>query len=181
MNTEALALPTLLQTVIPGLACIYDVHPLTLKMRSGCAACGYSELGLLNAAFIAFSRSYGMLTEGSGLKRRNAFSLRKRESQYKEDARRSRNMARMFLAEPFRPLAGGQEWRDVADGTSMDILELLTEEHHPLRYKLINSDGTPRAHFLIYLGNRIVCRENLQNTTEQGDSETKISTVLAGG
>jgi sulfur carrier protein ThiS len=90
-------------------------------------------------------------------------------------------MARVFIAEPFRRLAGGQEWRTVAGSTLMEILSRLAEENPPLRDKLLNPDGTPRAHFLIYLGDRVVRREDLKETPVQEDSRIKIFTVLAGG
>lgn len=90
-------------------------------------------------------------------------------------------MARVFIAEPFRRLAGGQEWRTVAGGTLLEVLTRLTEEHPPLRDKLFNPEGTPRAHFLIYLDDRVVRREDLGHTPVQQDSEIKIFTVLAGG
>ena len=90
-------------------------------------------------------------------------------------------MARVFIAEPFRRLAGGQEWRTVPGGTLMEILSRLAEEHPPLRDKLLNPDGTPRAHFLLYLGDRVVRRDDLQDTPVREESEIKIFTVLAGG
>jgi hypothetical protein len=90
-------------------------------------------------------------------------------------------MARVFIAEPFRRLAGGREWRSVDGDTLMAVLVRLTEEHPPLRDKLLNSDRTPRAHFLIYLDGRVVRRELLADTPVHQDSEVKIFTVLAGG
>ena len=90
-------------------------------------------------------------------------------------------MARVFIAEPFRRLAGGREWQTVAGSTLMEVLVRLTEEHPSLRDKLLNPEGAPRAHFLIYLNGRVVHREDLEATPVRQDSEIKIFTVLAGG
>jgi trimethylamine---corrinoid protein Co-methyltransferase len=68
MNAEALAGLTILQLAYPGTPCIYDMQPLIFDMRFGSAAFGYAELGLLNCAFVELGRSYGLPTEGSGLK-----------------------------------------------------------------------------------------------------------------
>jgi hypothetical protein len=90
-------------------------------------------------------------------------------------------MAKVFIAEPFRRLAGGQEWQTVAGTTLMEVLLRLTEEHPPLKDRLFNPNGTPRAHFLIYLGDRAMRREDLDDTPVEEDSQIKIFTVLAGG
>ncbi|UCF97784.1 MAG: MoaD/ThiS family protein [Spirochaetaceae bacterium] len=90
-------------------------------------------------------------------------------------------MARVFIAEPFRRLAGGREWQDVAGSTLMEVLTRLTVENPGLRDKLLLPDGNPRAHFLIYLNDRVIRRENLKETPVQANSEVKIFTVLAGG
>jgi len=68
LNAEALAAITLLQTAFSGAPIIYDIHPLVFDMKTGNASFGYAELGLLNAAFVELGRSYGFLTESSGLK-----------------------------------------------------------------------------------------------------------------
>lgn len=90
-------------------------------------------------------------------------------------------MARVFIAEPFRRLVGGREWRTVEGSTLMEVLSRLAEEYPALRDKLLLPDGRPRAHFLIYLGDRVVRREDLEDTPVHQDSEVKIFTVLAGG
>jgi molybdopterin converting factor small subunit len=90
-------------------------------------------------------------------------------------------MAEVFIAEPFRRLAGGRERQSVAGATLMEVLLRLVEEYPPLREKLLNPDGRPRAHFLIYLDDRVVNREELESTEVQPDSQVRIFTVLAGG
>jgi sulfur carrier protein ThiS len=90
-------------------------------------------------------------------------------------------MAKVFIAEPFRRLAGGQEWRTIAGSTLMEVLRRLAEEHPALRDKLLDPKGSPRAHFLIYLNDRVVRREDLEDAPVERDSEVKIFTVLAGG
>ena len=90
-------------------------------------------------------------------------------------------MAKVFIAEPFRRLTGGQEWQTVAGTTLMEVLRRLTGEYPPLREKLFDPSGNTRAHFLIYLDGRAVRREHLENTPVESDSEIKIFIVLAGG
>lgn len=90
-------------------------------------------------------------------------------------------MARVFVAEPFRRLAGAKEWQTVAGGTVMEILDHLVDEYPSLRDKLFTVEGVPRAHFLIYHNGTVLHREDLQDTPVQMDSEIKIYTILAGG
>jgi hypothetical protein len=90
-------------------------------------------------------------------------------------------MARVFMAEPFRRLAGGEQWQTVPGDTLMEVIRRLVTEHPALRDKLLDPKGEPRAHFLVYLGDRVVRREDLEVTPVQHDSKIKIFTVLAGG
>ena len=59
--------------------------------------------------------------------------------------------------------------------------ERKSDNYPSLRDKLLNPEGAPRAHFLIYLNGRVVHREDLEATPVRQDSEIKIFTVLAGG
>jgi len=90
-------------------------------------------------------------------------------------------MARVFIAEPFRRLAGCEQWLSVPGGTLMEVLRRLVKAYPALRDKLLDPRGAPRAHFLVYLGDRVVRREDLEATPVQHDSQIKIFTVLAGG
>jgi len=90
-------------------------------------------------------------------------------------------MARVFIAEPFRRLAGGREWQTVPGSTLKEVLRGLAEKHPQLREKLFLADGRPRAHFLVYLGDRVVRTADLADTPVHDDSEVKLFTVLAGG
>jgi sulfur carrier protein ThiS len=90
-------------------------------------------------------------------------------------------MAEVFIAEPFRRLTGGEKSRNVEGGTILEVLVRLGDQHPPVRDKLLNRDGTPRASFLIYLDDRVIPRKALETTRVDQDSRIKIFTVMGGG
>ena len=67
MNAEMLAAVALAQIARPGAPVIYAGHPVVMDMRTGLAAFGYAEAGLVASACIDLGRFYGLPTGSDGL------------------------------------------------------------------------------------------------------------------
>jgi len=67
MNAEMLAAIVLAQLARPGAPIVYAGHPLVMDMRTGLAAFGYSEAGLIASACIDIGRRYGLPTGSDGV------------------------------------------------------------------------------------------------------------------
>jgi len=68
MNAELMAALALVQIAFPGAPVICDAQPLIFDMRTGSAAFGYAELGIMNAAFTELARGHKLPVESSGMK-----------------------------------------------------------------------------------------------------------------
>lgn len=67
MNAEMLAALVIIQLHSPGVPVVYAGHPVVMDMRTGLAAFGFAEVGLLAAACIDIGRYYGLPTASDGL------------------------------------------------------------------------------------------------------------------
>lgn len=67
MNAEMLAAIVLSQLAHPGSPIVYAGHPLVMDMKTGLAAFGYSEAGLIASACIDIGRYYGLPTGSDGV------------------------------------------------------------------------------------------------------------------
>ena len=67
MNAEMLAALVIIQLTRPGAMAVYSGYPVVMDMRTGLAAFGLAEVGLLAAACIEIGRYYGLPTSSNGL------------------------------------------------------------------------------------------------------------------
>ena len=67
MNAEMLAAIVLAQLRKPGAPVVYAGHPLVMDMKTGLAAFGYAEAGLIASACIDLGRFYGLPTGSDGV------------------------------------------------------------------------------------------------------------------